>query len=74
MFLTTQRGDLSNTLRGILLCRMASTGGTYLFVEAHAFTSAVKEYFGSDESYASFQGELAGQPDKGPVIPGASPL
>src|SRR4051794_17726364 len=48
--------------------------GTYLFIEAIDFTSAVKSYFGSDEAYADFQSELAQQPDKGTVIPGASPL
>ena len=48
--------------------------GAYLFVEALDFTSTVKEYFGSDESYASFQSELAAQPDKGDVIPGAAPV
>ena len=48
--------------------------GTYLFIEAIDFTSAVKSYFGSDEAYAEFQSELAEQPDKGAVIPGASPL
>jgi hypothetical protein len=53
---------------------MASTGGTYLFVEALSFTSAVKEYFGSDDAYASFQVELAEHPEKGAVIPGAAPL
>jgi hypothetical protein len=48
--------------------------GTYLFIEAIDFTSTVKGYFGSDEAYADFQSELAEQPEKGAVIPGASPL
>ena len=48
--------------------------GTYLFIEAVDFTSTVKSYFGSDEAYADFQSELAIQPEKGAVIPGASPL
>ena len=48
--------------------------GTHLFIEATDFTSNVKSYFGSDEAYAEFQSELAEQPDKGSVIPGASPL
>jgi len=48
--------------------------GTYLFIEAVDFTSTVKTYFGSDEAYADFQAELAEQPDKGTVIPGASSL
>ena len=47
---------------------------TYLFIEAIDFTSSIKSYFGSDDAYAEFQSELAEQPDKGPVIPGASPL
>ena len=48
--------------------------GTYLFIEAIDFTSAVKSYFGDDEAYAEFQSELAEQPEKGAVMPGASPL
>ena len=48
--------------------------GTYLFIEAIDFTSAVKSYFGSDEAYADFQSELAEQPEKSAVITGASPL
>ena len=48
--------------------------GTYLVIEAIDFTNAVKGYFGSDEAYANFQSELAEQPDKGAVIPGAAPL
>ncbi len=48
--------------------------GAYLFIESVDFTDVVKDYFGSDEAYADFQSELAGQPDKGDVIPGASPL
>jgi len=48
--------------------------GTYLFIEAIEFTSRVKSYFGSDDAYAEFQSELAEQPDKAPVIAGASPL
>jgi hypothetical protein len=48
--------------------------GTYLFIEAVDFTAIVKDYFGSDETYADFQSELANQPDKGDVIPGATPL
>jgi len=48
--------------------------GSYLFVEATGFTGLVRSYFGSDDSYANFQAELAEQPEKGSVIPGASPL
>ena len=48
--------------------------GTYLFIEAIDFTGNVKSYFGSDETYAEFQSEMVEQPDKGPVITGASPL
>ena len=48
--------------------------GTYLFIEAIDFTSAVKSYFGSDAAYAELQSELAKQPEKGAVMPGASPL
>jgi len=47
---------------------------TYLFIESTGFTSVVKDYFASDDVYAEFQAELAGQPDGGAVIPGASPL
>ncbi len=46
----------------------------YLFIEAIDFTSSIKSYFGSDDAYAEFQAILAEQPDKGDVIPGASPL
>lgn len=49
-------------------------GGTFLFIEATEFTSNVKSYFGSDEIYSAFQSELAEQPDRGQVIPGATPL
>lgn len=48
--------------------------GTYLFIESSDFTGAVKTYFGSEEAYAEFQLDLALQPDKGSVIPGATPL
>ena len=48
--------------------------GSYLFIEATGFTKLVKEYFGSDEAYAEFQAEMAVQPEKGPIIPGAGPL
>lgn len=48
--------------------------GAYLFIESVDFTDVVKDYFGSDEAYADFQTELADQPDKGDVVPGASPL
>ena len=48
--------------------------GAYVFIEATDFTRSIKDYFGSDEAYADFQSELARQPDKGAVIPGASPL
>lgn len=48
--------------------------GSYLFIEAIDFTRSVKRYFGSDESYAEFQLELALQPDQGSVITGAAPL
>ena len=48
--------------------------GTYLFIEAIDFTDTVKSYFGSDEAYADFQSELAENPNKGVVIPGAAPL
>lgn len=48
--------------------------GTYLFIEAIDFTAVVKDYFRNDEAYADFQSELANQPDKGDVIPGATPL
>jgi hypothetical protein len=48
--------------------------GTFLFIEAIDFASSVKRYFGSDDAYAEFQSQLAEQPDKGTVIPGASPL
>lgn len=48
--------------------------GTYLFIEVVDFTAGVKDYFGSDETYADFQSELAVQPDKGDVISGATPL
>jgi len=49
-------------------------GGTYLFIEALEFTSVVKDYFGSDETYAEFQSDLVGRPEAGKVIAGASPL
>ena len=45
--------------------------GTYHFIEAIDFTRNVKSYFSSDEAYAEFQTELAADPDKGAVIPGA---
>jgi hypothetical protein len=48
--------------------------GSYLIIESSEFTQAVKTYFGNDDYYADFQSELASQPDKGSVIPGASPL
>ena len=48
--------------------------GTYIFIEAVDFTRAIKTFFPSDESYAELQLELARQPEKGSVIPGASPL
>lgn len=47
---------------------------SYLFIEATGFTSVVSDYFGSDDSLASFQSELAGNPVAGKVIPGAAPL
>ena len=47
---------------------------TYLFIEAIDFTSNVRSYFGSDEAYAEFQAELAVDPDKESVIPGAAPI
>ena len=37
--------------------------GTHLFIGPTDFTSAVKGYFGSDDSYAEFQSELAEQTD-----------
>lgn len=46
----------------------------YLFIEASEFTSVVGQYFGEDGVYSEFQAELAKQPDKGTVIPGAAPL
>lgn len=48
--------------------------GTYHFIEATDFTRNVKSYFGSDEDYAEFQTELAADPEKGAVIPGAGPM
>ena len=48
--------------------------GVYTFIEAIDFTRLAKSYFGSDEAYADFQSELAQQPDRGAVIPGAAPL
>lgn len=46
----------------------------YLFIEARAFTQRFSEFFDADDAYADFQAELAAQPEKGTVIPGASPL
>ncbi len=46
----------------------------YTFIEAIDFKRLAKSYFGSDEAYADFQSELAEQPDRGAVIPGAAPL
>ncbi len=48
--------------------------GFYLFVETKDFTNNVKSYFGSDDIFAKFQAELSDDPEKGQVIPGASPL
>jgi hypothetical protein len=48
--------------------------GTYLYIESTGFTQSVNTYFGNDEAYAGFQAELAEHPDRGSVIPGASPL
>lgn len=47
---------------------------SYLFIETTGFTVEVNQRFGGDDGYADFQSELAAQPDKGDVIPGASPL
>ena len=47
---------------------------TYLFIESAGFTEVVNRYFAGDEQYAEFQVQLADQPDKGNVIPGATPL
>jgi len=48
--------------------------GNYLFIEAIDFTSSTRSTFGSDEACTELQSELAAEPEKGPVIPGAAPL
>lgn len=48
--------------------------GSYLLIEASGFTTAITDYFGSDENYSEFQSDLASNPDKGNVIPGVAPL
>lgn len=48
--------------------------GAFVFIESTDFTGMVKHYFGSDLAYAEFQNDLAAQPDRGAVIPGAAPL
>ena len=47
---------------------------SYLFIELKDFNEAMGEYFRSDAIFARFQSELADDPDKGNVIPGAGPL
>ena len=48
--------------------------GAYLFIEATGFSSSIESYFGTDEVYGAFQSDLAADPDRGAVIPGAAPL
>jgi len=48
--------------------------GVFVFIEAIDFTSAVRHYFGDEVAYAEFQNELVADPERGGVIPGASPL
>lgn len=45
-----------------------------VFVEARGFTAALSDYFGSDDSYRSFQAELLRNPTAGPVMPGCGGL
>ena len=44
------------------------------FRETSAFTSALKEYFGSDEHYRLLQNRLAENPTLGRVVPGIGPI
>lgn len=47
---------------------------TFTFLETFGFTSAIADYFGTDEEYRKFQEALLANPERGVVIPGCGSL